>query len=116
MYLSVYWEKGMHCDVSDEDIRRNIKWAAAELDYPSTKGIPIERVDTHSFRSGGANTLALSGYLDTQIQKMGGGGVQHSRSTFGRNWHATWKGCRPARSTNLALSILPAGFIAILWM
>ncbi len=29
------------------------------------------RVDTHSLHSGGANTLVLSGYLDTQIQKMG---------------------------------------------
>ena len=28
-------------------------------------------MDTHSLRSGGANALALSGYTDTQIQKMG---------------------------------------------
>ena len=41
------------------------------LHYPDTRGIPIERVDTHSLRSGGANALALSGYSDTQIQKMG---------------------------------------------
>ncbi len=31
----------------------------------------IERIDTHSLRSGGANVLALSGYSDTQIQKVG---------------------------------------------
>jgi len=30
-----------------------------------------ERVDTHSLRSGGANALALAGYTETQIQKMG---------------------------------------------
>ncbi len=35
------------------------------------KGIPIDRIDTHSLRSGGANALSLSGYSDTQIQKMG---------------------------------------------
>ncbi len=29
------------------------------------------RVDTHSLRSRGANALALSGYSDIQIQKMG---------------------------------------------
>jgi hypothetical protein len=29
------------------------------------------RVDTHSLRNGGANALVLSGYSDTQIQKMG---------------------------------------------
>jgi hypothetical protein len=41
------------------------------LEYPTIKGIPIERVNTHSLQSGGANALALAGYLDTQIQKMG---------------------------------------------
>jgi hypothetical protein len=45
--------------------------AAAALDYPSLKGIPIDRIDTHSLRSGGAKALALSGYSDMQIQKMG---------------------------------------------
>jgi len=45
--------------------------AATLLHYPTTRGIPIERIDTHSLRSGGANALALSGYSDTQIQKMG---------------------------------------------
>ena len=45
--------------------------AAAALDYPSSKGIPIERIDTHSLRCGGANALSLSGYSDRQIQKMG---------------------------------------------
>ena len=38
---------------------------------PTQKGIPIDRVDTHSLRGGGADALALSGYSDTQIQKMG---------------------------------------------
>ena len=28
-------------------------------------------MNTHSLRSGGANALALAGYSDTQIQKMG---------------------------------------------
>ena len=41
------------------------------MEYPVVYGIPIERIDTHSLRSGGANALALSGYSDTQIQKMG---------------------------------------------
>ena len=45
--------------------------AAMLLSYPSTQGIPIERIDTHSLQSGGANALALSGYSDTKIQKMG---------------------------------------------
>jgi len=45
--------------------------AASMLHYPTQKGIPIQRVNTHSLRSGGANALALSGYSDTEIQKMG---------------------------------------------
>ena len=39
--------------------------------YPTRKGIQVERVDTHSLRGGGANALALSGYSETAIQKMG---------------------------------------------
>ena len=31
----------------------------------------MDHIDTHSLRSGGANALSLSGYSDTQIQKMG---------------------------------------------
>ena len=41
------------------------------LEYPEMRGIPIERVDTHSLRGGGANELSLNGYSDTQIQKLG---------------------------------------------
>jgi hypothetical protein len=44
---------------------------ARALEYPILKGIPIERINTHSLHSGGANALALFGYSDTQIQKMG---------------------------------------------
>jgi hypothetical protein len=63
--------EGTRYDVTGDDISKGLKMAATLLNYPSTRGIPIERIDTHSLRSGGANALALSGYLDTQIQKMG---------------------------------------------
>ena len=53
------------------DMRDGLKVAATSLDYPSLKGIPVERVNTHSLHSCGANALALDGYLDTQIQTMG---------------------------------------------
>jgi hypothetical protein len=58
-------------DVTGEDLSKSLKMAATLLQYPSTRGIPIARIDTHSLRSGGANALALLGYTDTQIQKMG---------------------------------------------
>jgi hypothetical protein len=54
-----------------KDISKGLKMAATLLQYPAMRGISIARIDTHSLRSGGANALALSGYSDTQIQKMG---------------------------------------------
>ena len=41
------------------------------MDYESRRGIPTNRIDTHSLQAGGANTLYLSGYSDREIQKMG---------------------------------------------
>ena len=69
--LSAYWQDGKRFNVTDQDIREGLKWAAAKLDYPASRGIPIERIDTHSLRIGGACALALAGFSDTQIQKMG---------------------------------------------
>ena len=70
--ISTYWDKEQQPRVvTAEHISKAIKLAATMLDYPSNKGIPIKRINTHSLRSGGANVLALSGYSDTEIQKMG---------------------------------------------
>ena len=46
-----------------------LQFATAALNYPYLKGIPIDRVDTHSLISGGANALFLAGYSDRDIQK-----------------------------------------------
>jgi hypothetical protein len=70
LLLAVY-HKNICLDVTGEDISKGLKMAATLLQYPSTRGIPIACIDTHLLRSGGANALALSGYSDTQIQKMG---------------------------------------------
>jgi hypothetical protein len=71
-FLSAYYdERGQRRDITNEDVSVALKAAAATLDYPMAKGIPIDCIDTHSLRSGGANALSLAGYLDTQIQKMG---------------------------------------------
>jgi hypothetical protein len=71
--ISTYWpsQTSDARAVTAEHITRAVKLAAAMLEYPTRKGIPIDRINTHSLRSGGANALALSGYSDTQIQKMG---------------------------------------------
>jgi hypothetical protein len=70
-YLSAYFIDGFCRDVTAEDMSKQLKLAAGLLNYPTCKGIPIKRVDTHSLQGGGANALALLGYSDTQIQKMG---------------------------------------------
>ena len=69
--ISAYYYGGKRFDVTAEHINAALKMAARALEYPILKGIPIKRINTHSLRSGGANALALSGYSDTQIQKMG---------------------------------------------
>jgi hypothetical protein len=70
-YLSTYFVDGARKDVTAEVISKHLKLAAGLLHYPTPKGIPIERVDTHLLRGGGANALALLGFSVTQIQKMG---------------------------------------------
>ncbi len=70
-FLSAFFVNTARFDVTDRDIRFGLKRAADHLQYPSLKGIPIARIDTHSLRSGGANALSLAGYSDREIQKMG---------------------------------------------
>ena len=70
-FLSAFYIRTTRFDVTDSDIRNSIKAAATILRYPAERGIPIQRVDTHSLRSGGANALSLAGYSDREIQKMG---------------------------------------------
>lgn len=62
---------GTPADVTDQDIREAIKSTAIACDYPGTRGTPIELINTHSLRIGGACALALAGFTDTQIMKMG---------------------------------------------
>jgi hypothetical protein len=76
--ISAYFNEGRRYDVTLGHVSSALKLAAGALEYPTTKGIPIERVNTHSLRSGGTNAWALAGYSDTQIQKMG----RWRRATF----------------------------------
>ncbi len=69
--LSSFFHQGNHYNVCGKDISKGLKLAATILQYPTTRGISIERIDTHSLWSRGANALALLSYSDTQIQKMG---------------------------------------------
>lgn len=70
-FLSSVFDKDGRSDISDKDIRAALKLAASVLDYPAGRGIPIDRIDTHSLRIGGANAMSLNGYSKQEIQKMG---------------------------------------------
>ncbi len=70
-FICAYWMDDTEYNVTAENISAAVKQAAAALSYPTYKGIPINRFDTHSLRIGGACALALSGYLDINIQKLG---------------------------------------------
>jgi hypothetical protein len=70
IFLSSYFSDKGHFDVTDRNISAALKMTALVLAY-SSRGFPIDRIDTHSLRSGGANALSLAGYTDRQIQKMG---------------------------------------------
>ena len=58
-------------DLNADNMSAALKFATTALNYPYLKGIPIDRLDTHSLRSGGANKLSLAGYSDRDIKKMG---------------------------------------------
>jgi hypothetical protein len=69
--LSAFYLDGVCYNVTGDDVSKGLKMAATLLHCPSLRGMMIEQIDTHSLRSGGVNALALSGYSNTQIQKMG---------------------------------------------
>ena len=69
--LYTFYENGSQGHITDKDIRAAVKKAATALDYQNTRGIPLSHINTHSLRIGGACALALAGYSDTQIMKMG---------------------------------------------
>ncbi len=75
-FLTAYFNKErQHFDIANKDVSAALKLAATTLNYPTAKGIPINCIDTHSLRRGGANAQLLARYSGTQIQKMGRWGV-----------------------------------------
>ena len=62
--------EGKRKDINAENMSAALKFETTALNYPYLKGIPMDRVDTHSLISGGANALSLAGYSNRDIQKM----------------------------------------------
>jgi hypothetical protein len=69
--LAHYDDEGQRGNVPNKDVSKALKAAATILDYPTAKGIPVDRINTHLLRSERANALSLAGYSDIQIQQMG---------------------------------------------
>ena len=63
--------EGKRKDLNADNMSASLKFSITALNYPSLKGIPIDIVNTHSLRYGGANALLLAGYSNRDIQKMG---------------------------------------------
>jgi hypothetical protein len=95
--LSAYFYGSKRLDVTADHISSALKLSATALEYPILKGIPIDRINTHSLRSGGANALALAGYSDTPIlrsKRWDVGGGPRSRSTSATNLPVSPRACR----------------------
>jgi hypothetical protein len=69
--ICAYYMDGQAYNAMAEDISTALKRAIAMLQYPLYRGIPIERIDTQSLRISRACALALNGFLEMHIQKMG---------------------------------------------
>ena len=69
-HLSEYWMEGKRKDLNADNMSAALKFATTTLNYPYLKGVPIDRLYTHSLILGGANEILLAGYSDRDIQKM----------------------------------------------
>ena len=67
--LNAYWDVIGRGNVTNNNISFAMKYSAAALNCPA-RCIPIETIDTHFNRSGGACALKLAGYDDSAIRKM----------------------------------------------
>ena len=54
-----------------DNMSAELKFVTTTLNYPSLKGIPIDRVDTHSLRLGGSNAILLAGCSNIDIKRIG---------------------------------------------
>lgn len=69
-FLCTYYDEAGRGLVTNDQVSFTVKCAANCLKYEE-RGIPIDRVDTHSLRSGGVCALKLSGHDDVEIRNMG---------------------------------------------
>ena len=88
-FLSTFYHEGKKYDVIGEDVSKALKLAATLLEYTEKRGIPIDLIDTHSLRCGGATLWPCRGIRTPEFKKWGDCWVQPSKSTSGNNSRAT---------------------------
>ena len=64
--LCTYWVSVGRGDFTDRDMSFHMKFAAAKLGYVS-RNIPLDSIDTHLNRSGGACAMKLAVFDDYSI-------------------------------------------------
>jgi hypothetical protein len=80
---------GQAHNVTDDNISKALKRAAATVQYLLCQGIPIKRIDTHSLHIGRAYALALNGFSEMHIQKWADREATRSKSMCARNFTAS---------------------------
>ena len=88
-FICTSWMDEQAYNVTDNNISKALKQATATLQCLLYRGILIKRINTHSLRIGVACTLALNGFSEMHIQKMGSGEVTRLKSTCARNFTAS---------------------------
>ena len=84
-----------------------LNFSTTTLNYPSLKGITIDRVDTNSLRYVGADALSLTGYSDRDIKKWGDGEGKLLRNTLESNYIVLQRACQLqwSETSNLSTSL-----------
>lgn len=86
--LSSYWAKGTRVDMTAEHVSKALKSAATELQYPTNKGIPVSRINTHTPCKVVVPAHCPSAdILTSRFRKWADGARQCSKSILGRNLH-----------------------------
>ena len=93
-YFSVYWVGGKCKDITADNMSAALKFAVTALNYPSLKGIPVDRVETHYLIYLVDNVMSILGYIDRYIQKWGDGEGEPLRSTYERSYIILQRSCQ----------------------
>ena len=89
-FLLTCWERGKRHDVTDGDIRTALKFAAVILDYPEMKGIPIDRIGTHSLRGRGRMPYPSLATSIERFKNWDAGKATPSKNISTVNSHSSW--------------------------